>query len=64
MACVLSQKNNLYHVNPTVQQNGAQKRRKMYPAKEKAEENISSDAGFQKLDMKVWAFTCGFDVYL
>ncbi|XP_051530796.1 uncharacterized protein LOC127427309 isoform X1 [Myxocyprinus asiaticus] len=42
--------NNRYHVNPTVQQNGAQKRRKMYPAKEKAEENVSSDSGLQKLD--------------
>lgn len=41
----------------SVQQNGAQKRRKMYPAKEKAEGNISSDAGFHKLDMKVRAFT-------
>ncbi|XP_051530797.1 uncharacterized protein LOC127427309 isoform X2 [Myxocyprinus asiaticus] len=30
--------------------NGAQKRRKMYPAKEKAEENVSSDSGLQKLD--------------
>lgn len=38
--------------------NGAQKRRKMYPAKEKAEENISSDAGFQKLDMKVNELDC------
>jgi len=29
----------------------------MYPSKEKAEENSSSDAGLQKLDMKVWAFS-------
>ncbi|XP_016328412.1 uncharacterized protein LOC107677865 [Sinocyclocheilus anshuiensis] len=39
--------------------NGAQKRRKMFSSKEKAEENSSSDAGLQKLtlDMKVWAFS-------
>ncbi|XP_057214494.1 uncharacterized protein si:ch211-194k22.8 isoform X1 [Triplophysa rosa] len=34
------------------------KRRKMYPAKEKAGGNISSDVGFQKLDMKVNELDC------
>ncbi|KAG1954853.1 hypothetical protein F2P79_008933 [Pimephales promelas] len=38
--------------------NGSQKRRKMYPSKEKAEENSSSDAGLQKLDMKVNELDC------
>ncbi|XP_051522821.1 uncharacterized protein si:ch211-194k22.8 [Myxocyprinus asiaticus] len=38
--------------------NGAQKRRKMYPAKEKTEENESSDSGLQKLDMKVNELDC------
>ncbi|XP_016324670.1 uncharacterized protein LOC107675005 [Sinocyclocheilus anshuiensis] len=38
--------------------NGAQKRRKMYSSKEKAEENSSSDAGLQKLDIKVNELDC------
>nr|XP_055032669.1 uncharacterized protein si:ch211-194k22.8 isoform X1 [Misgurnus anguillicaudatus] len=38
--------------------NGAQKRRKMYPAKEKTEENISADTGLQKLEMKVNELDC------
>ncbi|XP_050980605.1 uncharacterized protein si:ch211-194k22.8 isoform X2 [Labeo rohita] len=38
--------------------NGAQKRRKMYSSKEKSEENSSSDAGLQKLDMKVNELDC------
>ncbi|KAK9965685.1 hypothetical protein ABG768_004762 [Culter alburnus] len=38
--------------------NGSQKRRKMYPSKEKAEENSSSDAGLQKLDIKVNELDC------
>lgn len=37
--------------------NGSQKRRKMYPSKEK-EENSSSDAGLQKLDIKVNELDC------
>lgn len=42
---------------PDVFSNGAQKRRKMYPAKEKTEENISADTGLQKLDMKTSTLT-------
>ncbi|XP_056325634.1 uncharacterized protein si:ch211-194k22.8 [Danio aesculapii] len=43
---------------PDCYSNGAQKRRKMYPSKEKAEENISSEAGLQKLDVKVNELDC------